>query len=354
MQYGIALATTTESWRIAKRAEQLGFDYVWFYDTQLLNPDVFVAMTQAAMHTERIQLATGVLIPSNRIEPVTANAFASLNQIAPGRIHFGVGTGYTGRRTMDLRAIPLAQMRRYVRRVQSLLRGERANVRLEGESRRIGFLDPELGLINTTDPVPVHTSALGPKARRVAAELEGGWINFGADEAGALKTLTDMQNAWTEADHEPESLYSTLFALGCILEPGEGFDSDRAMAQAGPYVSVFFHNLVETSEPGSMESVLGKVLSDQLESYREVYLSYPEGERHLYNHRGHLMYVREDERFLVTPELIESLTFTGDAASLSARLAALEAAGYSQFCIQLVEGQLDAIEGWASLFSLSG
>ena len=94
MDFGIALATSTESWKAVKRAEELGFTHAWFYDTQLLNPDVFIGMTQAAMNTKRIRLGTGVLIPSNRIEPVTANALATLNKIAPGRIDFGVGTGF--------------------------------------------------------------------------------------------------------------------------------------------------------------------------------------------------------------------------------------------------------------------
>lgn len=352
MEYGIAVATTTESWKVAARAEALGFDFVWFYDTQLLNPDVFVCMAQAAMKTERIQLATGVLIPTNRIEPVAANAFVSLNKIAPGRIHFGVGTGYTGRRTMNLRAIPLADMHRYVERVLALTRGETVTLSLEGGEQQVAFLDPDSTLINTSDPIRLHTSALGPKARRLAAELGGGWINFGGDEQGAIKTLDNMRSAWEEADRDPADLYSTLFALGCILDEGEAFDSERALAQAGPYVAVFFHNLVETSAPGAMEAVLGKTVSDQLEAYRTIYLSYPESERHLHNHRGHLMYLRDDERFLITPELIESLTFTGTRPQLRTRLGALDAAGYSQFCVQLVEGELDALEGWAELFGL--
>ena len=52
---------------------------------------LFVAMGAGAVKTSRIRLGTGVLIPTNRIAPVTANAFASLNQLAPGRIDFGVG-----------------------------------------------------------------------------------------------------------------------------------------------------------------------------------------------------------------------------------------------------------------------
>ena len=110
LDFGIQLATSAHSWKVAKRAEELGFTHAWFYDTQLLNAELFVAMGAAAMQTSRIRLGTGVLIPSNRIAPVTASALGSLNALAPGRIDFAVGTGFTGRRTMGLRAITLKRM----------------------------------------------------------------------------------------------------------------------------------------------------------------------------------------------------------------------------------------------------
>lgn len=91
MEFAVAVASETDSWKHVKRAEELGFHSSWFYDTQLLNPDVFICMALAAANTSSIRLGTGVLIPSNRIEPVTANAFATLNKLAPGRIDFGVG-----------------------------------------------------------------------------------------------------------------------------------------------------------------------------------------------------------------------------------------------------------------------
>ena len=105
MQFGIAIPTAADSWRLVRRAEELGFSHAWFFDTQMLNADPFVAMAAAAMKTSRIKLGTGVLIPSNRIAPVAATAFASLNKLAPGRIVFGVSTGFTGRRTMGLGAV---------------------------------------------------------------------------------------------------------------------------------------------------------------------------------------------------------------------------------------------------------
>ena len=100
MDFGIALPTAADSWRVTKEAEELGFTHAWFYDTQMLSADCFVAMGAAAVNTRRIRLGTGVLVPSNRIAPVAANALATLNQLAPGRIDFGVGTGFTARRAM--------------------------------------------------------------------------------------------------------------------------------------------------------------------------------------------------------------------------------------------------------------
>lgn len=68
MDFGITIATAADSWKVVQRAEELGYTYAWFYDTQMLNADPFVAMAAAAMHTTRIHLGTGVLIPTNRLE----------------------------------------------------------------------------------------------------------------------------------------------------------------------------------------------------------------------------------------------------------------------------------------------
>src|SRR5438132_991056 len=126
MDFGIALAPGVDAWKVVERAERLGFTHAWFYDTQMLCADVFVAMTLAAAHTAKIVLGTGALVPSNRIAPVAANALASLNRLAPGRIVFGVSTGFTARNTMGLGPMKLAELREYARVVQALLRGAQA------------------------------------------------------------------------------------------------------------------------------------------------------------------------------------------------------------------------------------
>src|SRR3712207_660911 len=174
MRFAIALPTDAESWRVVRRAEELGFSRAWFYDTQMLSADLFVAMAAAALKTTRIRLATGVLIPSNRLAPVAANAFASLNKLAPGRIDFGVGTGFTGRRAMGLGAMRLKDFEEYVRVMLALLREETVEAELEGERRKVRLLNPDLGLINTRDPMRLHLAAAGPRARGLPAQLGAG------------------------------------------------------------------------------------------------------------------------------------------------------------------------------------
>jgi len=356
MKYSVAFASEVDSWRWVKRAEQLGFHAAWFYDTQLLNPDVFVCMALAAHETSTIRLGTGVLVPSNRIEPVAANAYATLAKIAPGRIDFGVGTGFTARRTMGLGAIPLATTKTYIDRVQKLLRGERIDWDFEGENRAVEFLNPDLGLINVEDEVPLWFSAFGPKAKGVTAELGAGWLNFGA--TGALESLLEMQEIWASAGHPAEQLRSNLFFLGAVLDEvgaADGSSIDAAneaklMAEAAPLTAVMFHNLAD--EVGAMggRNLPQGPLSNLLSEYLKVHETYePEDARYLKNHRGHLMFVRPEETH-ITPELVKATTMSGTRDELVLRLRALKDAGYDQVTVQLVHDHEASIESWAEVF----
>ena len=44
MDFGIGIATSHDSWKLAQRAEELGFTHAWFFDTQMITADCFVAM----------------------------------------------------------------------------------------------------------------------------------------------------------------------------------------------------------------------------------------------------------------------------------------------------------------------
>ncbi|MBN8928279.1 MAG: hypothetical protein BGO51_19320 [Rhodospirillales bacterium 69-11] len=355
MQFAIALPTAADAWKVVRRAEELGFAEAWFYDTQMLCADCFVAMGAAAVQTSRIRLGTGVLIPSNRIAPVTANAFASLNRLAPGRIDFGVGTGFTGRRTMGLGAMKLADMEEYIRVVMALLRNETVEYEIEGARKKIAFLDTELGLIDTQHPVGLHVSAYGPKARALTARLGAGWVNFVGDVAGGTAAMSAMRQSWEKAGRDAGTLTATAFALGCVLQEGEPLDSPRAIAQAGPRASVLLHRAADEALSGLPNtSPVPAEVAEAVAGYVALSRSFPADAPWLENHRSHLMAVRENERPFITPDLIRLTTFTGTEPDLLDRIAALRDAGYTQFTIQLIPGQEQAIEDWGRLMRKFG
>ena len=74
-------------------AERLGYRRSWVYDTPASQLDVWMTLARAAERTRRIELGTGVLIPSLRHVMVTAAAIAGLVALAPGRVNVGIGSG---------------------------------------------------------------------------------------------------------------------------------------------------------------------------------------------------------------------------------------------------------------------
>ncbi|WP_158927846.1 LLM class flavin-dependent oxidoreductase [Acidisphaera sp. S103] len=350
MQFGIAIPTAADSWRLVRRAEELGFGHAWFFDTQMLSADPFVAMTAAAMKTSRIKLGTGVLIPSNRIAPVAATAFASLNKLAPGRIVFGVSTGFTGRRTMGLGAVKLADMEEYIQVVHALWRGETVELAIEGKQRKIRLLNPELGLINTDDPIPTYIAASGPKARALTAKLGAAWIDGVADPERGAASLAQMRTTW-QAAGQTTNLTAVAWISGAVLEDGEPVDGPRGMALAGPRAATLLHRAADTALAAHPTPLaMQPAFAESVEGYIEHARSFePKDAYYLANHRGHLMFVRPDERPFITAEMIRRTTFVGAAADLTQRIGALKEAGFDQVVFSIPPGQEHAIEDWGRI-----
>jgi len=352
MDLDINLATAADSWKIVKRAEELGYTRAWFFDTHMLNADVFAAMAAAAMVTSKIRLGTGVLIPSNRIAPVAANALATINALAPGRVDFGISTGSTARSTMGLGPVKLAAMAEYIRIVQALLHGETVAWDAEGAARKIRFLNPEIGAINIAEPIPLHISAAGPRARQLTAELGADWIVPTGSVAGASRAIAEMHKAWRSAGEDPAHHVASAVVGGCVLAEGEAPDSKRAKTIAGPHAMILLHNQVEAAERGFTRPPVPAQLAPLLERYRELYLSYrPEDARYLTNHRGHLMFLKPEEEHLCTAELIKATTFTGTTPELREQLRALRSAGFTHFSITIRHGHPEMLEEWAEVFA---
>jgi 5,10-methylenetetrahydromethanopterin reductase len=349
MKFSVAFASQVDSWRWVKRAEELGYHAAWFYDTQLLNPDVFICMALAAHETSTIRLGTGVLVPSNRIAPVAANALASLNRLAPGRIDFGVGTGFTARRTMGQRPVTLGNTKRYIQTVQTMLRGEIAEWSDVDGTHKVKFLDPDLGLVNIEDDIPLWFSAFGPKSQQLAADLKAGWINFGLSKHEAA--LGRMQRAWQTAGHDVADLDTNLFFLGAVLSGDDAADEAKLMAQAAPQAAMIFHGMADEADSMDVTKTKRGPLAEPFMRYLEQHASYePADAKYLENHKGHLIYVRPEETH-ITPEIVKATTFfSGKHEELVRKLRDIRDMGYRQVTVQVVHGHESAIEEWAEVF----
>jgi alkanesulfonate monooxygenase SsuD/methylene tetrahydromethanopterin reductase-like flavin-dependent oxidoreductase (luciferase family) len=351
MDYGIALATHAESWQRVKRAEELGYAIASFFDTQLLNADLFVAMGAAAMATKTIKLMTGVLIPSNRIAPVAASALGSLNQLAPGRIEFGISTGFTGRRTMGLKRVKLADMKEYIRVVRGLLAGQTVEWEFEGKRKKIKFLNPEIGAINIKDEIPLYISATGPNSRALVAELGAGWICPLGRAQSAIDAMADMKKKWQSAGRDLKDLHVHGEIGGCVLKEAEAYDSPRVKDQAGPTAIMMVHDLVEDDMQDRARGAMPPVFVTALERYRKIYERFePTDARYLANHRGHLMFLKPEERDICDGDLIKNFSWTATKPELIERLRALRDAGFQHISVQIRHQHPAMLEDWWDVF----
>src|SRR5262245_227607 len=85
--------TVEEAVERAKRAEALGFEAIFFADSQMNNVDPYQAMALCAVNTKTIRLSTAVTNMVYRDPTITACSFATLNEISQGRAIVGMGTG---------------------------------------------------------------------------------------------------------------------------------------------------------------------------------------------------------------------------------------------------------------------
>src|SRR5437773_8699832 len=109
MRFGVCVMANIDDIGFFNHAEDLGFDSVWVTDSQMLFSDCYAVLALAATQTSRLRLGPGTAICGTRIPPVHVAAMATLNRLAPGRVHLGIGTGNTAMRTMGQRPMRIAE-----------------------------------------------------------------------------------------------------------------------------------------------------------------------------------------------------------------------------------------------------
>src|SRR3989454_8648195 len=110
--------------RLLRSIEAAGFDGAGILDSQMLSRDTFVVLGQAAAATSRLTLFPAVTNPFTRHASVLAGAIQTVEELAPGRGKFVIGTRYTSASTIGRKPATLAGMRACIRTVRGLLPGQ--------------------------------------------------------------------------------------------------------------------------------------------------------------------------------------------------------------------------------------
>src|SRR5438105_14648530 len=123
--------------KLIQSIEAAGFDGAGILDSQMLSRDTFVVLGQAAAQTTRLALFPAVTNPFTRHASVLASAIQTVEELAPGRVRFVIGTGYTSASTIGRKPATLAEMRACITTVRALL--ARSSVDFDGTPGRLAF-----------------------------------------------------------------------------------------------------------------------------------------------------------------------------------------------------------------------
>ncbi|HEY4795903.1 MAG TPA: LLM class flavin-dependent oxidoreductase, partial [Mycobacterium sp.] len=266
--------------------------------------------TRCAERTSRIGLGPGVLVPSLRHPMVNAAAIAELVDQAPDRVAVAIGSGFTGRFSLGKRPMPWRQVAEYVRCLKALLAGETA----EWDGARIRMMHAAGYGAARPITVPILIGADGPKGLAVAAELGDGVFSAIVPQSDAVKVAE----------------WRALLSFGTVLDEGEKLTSARVVDALAPAAVVMYHAVYERGGAAAVDGLPGGP------GWRAAVEAYPENERHLAIHEGHLVKANpRDEPYVADLiPMASAAALTGSAEQVAARVRDLAAAGVTEVAYQ--------------------
>jgi 5,10-methylenetetrahydromethanopterin reductase len=334
IQLGVCLASQITDIDYAVLAEELGFDDLWFADSQMIWSDVYATMALAAARTSRIRIGTGVAVAGTRSVAVTAAAHATINAIAPGRVFCGIGTGNTAMRVMGHRPMPTAEFESYIEELRPLLGGHEASLSWRGRTASVQHLMPDHGFVRFGDPMPLYVSGFGPRAMALAAKHGDGLVMSVPPHPSAVARVWERLSATASTIGRaisPENYFTCTLTTMFVLDEGEAIDSDRVKEGVGAFAIAGLHYSYEQWREAGSPDTPGRF--SFWDEYVAMLAHVDPARLHLRVHQGHNCWVLPEEKRFITKELIEATCLVGTPSELADRLRALELAGLSQLMV---------------------
>ncbi|AWT53406.1 LLM class flavin-dependent oxidoreductase [Mycolicibacterium smegmatis] len=282
--------------------ESLGYDNVWFGDSQNIWRESSTVMGAAAVGTERIVFGTGVTNAVTRHTSLLASTWATLAEFTGGRVALGIGTGDSSLRTMGLKPQRLAELEKSVSDLRALFRGEKVAEATSGAEYHLNYLSEPVD-------IPIYIAASAPKILRMSGRIADGVIVLVGTAPHFIEAALE-----TIAAGAAES-GRTLDDLHIVLWTPTAIDDDRTKAR----------DLVRAHVSRvAIRPLPAKVAPELEEAIDRI--------RKSYNYYEH-MNTEASHADLVPDELVDLFALAGTPAECGQRLKEIEALGVDQVSI---------------------
>jgi alkanesulfonate monooxygenase SsuD/methylene tetrahydromethanopterin reductase-like flavin-dependent oxidoreductase (luciferase family) len=232
---------------LGQHAEQLGFEAIWAGDGPLARPrhDPLIMLTALAARTERVVLATGVLLGALRPALLLAQATSTLDQISEGRFVLGLGAGFPFPETQrQFEAVGVPYTGRVGRLAETIavlrLLWQATGEPIDYEGHHLQLSEVALQPVPyTTGGPPLWLAGAGETAERRVGRIADGWLPYLPSPQLYEEGLARVRAAATEAGRDTAPLPGLYVTVA--LDPSP----QRAQERLASYIETYYEQPVE-------------------------------------------------------------------------------------------------------------
>jgi alkanesulfonate monooxygenase SsuD/methylene tetrahydromethanopterin reductase-like flavin-dependent oxidoreductase (luciferase family) len=215
----------------ARLAEAKDFAATWVAEGH--RGDVFALLSALAMSTSKIRLGAGILPVLVRSPWVVAMGAAAVDEISGGRFMLGLGAGHKSI-IEDRHGLaydrPTLRMREVTQIVRCALSREPVN--FQGEIFRLS--GAQLSAQPVRSYVPVYIAGIGPRVLELAGEIADGAFLMFPTESSLKTSLTHIAAGAARANRNPGKLDVVAYVFTCVAT-----DRQAAIASSRRTIAYF-------------------------------------------------------------------------------------------------------------------
>jgi len=243
----------------AGRAEAAGWEAAWF--PEITFGDSFGPATAAALQTDRIGIATGVVGVWSRSAVTMALQAATLHQLSGGRLILGLGVqarGYVRAWHGQEYRKPVTAMRDFVTILRRIFSGELTSYEGEVFSVQNFHLDMEL----PEAPLKIYIAANGPRMAELAGEIADGTVGwFHSLEYVRDVTMPAIRRGAERAGRSLDDFDVTVGFPAVVTRDDSGIEKSKGLV-------MMFATALD-SAPSYLDSVKAAGFGDEAEAIGE-------------------------------------------------------------------------------------